>query len=253
MNPAFRFPVRTILLPRSAFGFPRSPDFACRRIFVLQSSRVSASAIAEHHLRAIRALMERATIYRALSAPAALTGGILSIVAASVLIAAGSGDPWHFAIAWFLVFAATITASACLLQKDAHRRHQQFLSPAARSAAVAMLPPLAGGGVLSAVAVMRDGAAQSLPGTWLFCYALALLATGHFAPRSIRRLGWAFLAAALVVLTEVHEMAFDALLPRLDASMRANVTMGVTFGLLHLAYAAFTWPRRAGDEISAES
>jgi len=208
---------------------------------------VSASAIAEHHLRAIRALMERATIYRALSAPAALAGGALSIVCASLLIAGQLDAPWQFATGWFLVFLITVTVSAWLLRKDAQRRNQQFLSPAARAAALAMLPPLAAGGVLSAAATIRDDAALSLPGTWLFCYALALLATGHFAPRSIRRLGWAFLTAALAVLTGLHENAFDALAPQLSGAARANATMAGTFGLLHLAYAAFTWSRESGE------
>ncbi|HEX5177269.1 MAG TPA: hypothetical protein VFV83_09585 [Chthoniobacteraceae bacterium] len=207
---------------------------------------MSASATAEHHLRAIRALMERATIYRALSAPAALTGGTLSILCAGALMRGGQTS-WEFAIAWFAVFLVTVAMSGFLLCKDARRRGQQFLSPAARSAGLAMLPALAAGGVLSAVAVVRDGTAVDLPGTWLFCYALALLATGHFAPRSIRRLGWAFLAAALVVLTDLHGIAFDALAPKLDAPARANVTMAVTFGMLHLAYAAFTWSRRSNQ------
>ena len=82
--------------------------------------------------------MERATIYRALSAPAALAGGALSIVCASLLIAGQLDAPWQFATGWFLVFLITVTVSAWLLRKDAQRRNQQFLSPAARAAALAM-------------------------------------------------------------------------------------------------------------------
>jgi hypothetical protein len=191
--------------------------------------------------------MERATIYRALSAPAALAGGILSILCAGALIARRGDASWEFAAGWFVVFLITIATSGFLLWKDAQRRGQQFLSPAARSAGLAMLPALGAGGVLSAVAVVRDESAVALPGIWLFCYALALLATGHFAPRSIRLLGWAFLAAALAVLTGLHQSAFDAFAPQLGAAARANVTMAATFGILHVAYAAFTWPRRSDE------
>src|SRR5438132_13318087 len=40
---------------------------------------------AEEHLRVIRSLMERATIYRAISAPTALVAGLLSIFAAGAI------------------------------------------------------------------------------------------------------------------------------------------------------------------------
>ena len=46
---------------------------------------MKSSETAEEHLCAIRALMERSTIYRAISAPVALAGGILGIVAGAVL------------------------------------------------------------------------------------------------------------------------------------------------------------------------
>ena len=40
---------------------------------------------AEEDLRVIRSLMERATVYRAISAPAALVAGFLSILAAAAI------------------------------------------------------------------------------------------------------------------------------------------------------------------------
>ena len=40
---------------------------------------------AEEDLRVIRSLMERATVYRAISAPAALVAGFLSIFAAAAI------------------------------------------------------------------------------------------------------------------------------------------------------------------------
>jgi hypothetical protein len=212
---------------------------------------VNATLAAEDHLRSIRALMERATIYRALSAPAAFTGGVLSVLCAALLVVLRANESAVFATGWFVVFAITVGVSAFLLWKDAQRRGQQFLSPAARSAALAMLPPLAAGGVLSIVAVLRDGAALSLPGTWLICYALALLAMGHFAPGSIRRLGWAFFAAALLVNTGVDEIIFDRVAPGTGLALRANLTMAATFGLLHLVYAGCTWSREAEPGATA--
>ena len=47
---------------------------------------------AEEHLRAIRLLMERATIYRAISAPTALVGGLLSVGLAAAMLVWQAGD-----------------------------------------------------------------------------------------------------------------------------------------------------------------
>ena len=47
--------------------------------FVLQSYVMDERKRAEEHLRVIRSLMERATIYRAISAPTALVGSILAL------------------------------------------------------------------------------------------------------------------------------------------------------------------------------
>ena len=64
---------------------------------------------AEEHLRAIRLLMERATIYRAISAPTALVGGLLSLVLSAAMLVWQNGDGSRnvdaraFYQAWLLV------------------------------------------------------------------------------------------------------------------------------------------------------
>ena len=71
---------------------------------------------------------------------------------------------------------------------------------------------------------------------WVVFYGLALLATGLFAPRSLAILGWAFLLTGLsvpAITNQVEDLSTD--LP--------VITMGVTFGLYHLIYAAGSWPR----------
>ena len=79
---------------------------------------------AEEHLRIIRSLMEKATIYRAISAPGALVGGGLSVVTAMVglwLSQPSSKMPhewFRFAIPWALVFVLTTITNLLLLRKD---------------------------------------------------------------------------------------------------------------------------------------
>jgi hypothetical protein len=155
-----------------------------------------------------------------------------------------------FATAWFTVFLVTVTASILLLSRDAHRRGDLFLSPGARSAVKAMLPPLIVGAAFSSVAVLRDGLAQTLPGSWMICYGLSLLAMGHFAPRSIRRLGWSFLVAGLVSATGMLNELIGSLVPPANTTRIAALSMGATFGVFHLVYAACTWPRRLAQNES---
>ena len=101
---------------------------------------------AEDHLRVIRSLMEKATIYRALSAPAALIGGLLSVGGALLvpwLERRGSAQVSEtFSIVWAVIFIITAAASLVLIQRDAARRGEPFLSHGARSAFRAMIPPI---------------------------------------------------------------------------------------------------------------
>jgi hypothetical protein len=64
-----------------------------------------------------------------------------------------------------------------------------------------------------------------------------LLSTAVFAPRSLALLGWAFLLTSLSV-----PVFSDAIDDRVGSV--PTVLMGVTFGLYHLIYAAFNWPRK---------
>jgi hypothetical protein len=79
---------------------------------------------------------------------------------------------------------------------------------------------------------------------WIGFYGLALIATQHFAPRSLVLLGWAFLitAAGMMVASRQLEYYASPLVP--------NLAMGSTFGLYHLVYAVCVWksPMPAGSK-----
>ena len=86
-------------------------------------------------------------------------------------------------------------------------------------------------------------------------YGVGLLATFHFAPRSITRLGWAFLAAGMgsfyLVLTEKVEAFVAPHATGMSGThLSANILMAATFGLFHLIYAACTWTRRPAESGS---
>ena len=91
---------------------------------------------AEEHLRIIRSLMERATIYRAISAPTALVGGLASLAVGSLLHFAPqrvsfadpiSDEATVFLVAWGLVLLLTGGANFWFLTREARRPGGPFV------------------------------------------------------------------------------------------------------------------------------
>lgn len=200
----------------------------------------------------IRSLMERATIYRAISAPSALVGGVLSLIAAACLdfgyrplrTADLSGYERVFLTAWLAVLILTAAANAWILWHEAGRRHETFFSAGMRLALRALLPSALCAAFFT-LALAWLGEVIVLPPFWMLFYGLGLLATAHFAPRSIFWLGWAFLTAALCSFASLYLVSMDGGGDEHGAYLLSNIVMGAAFGIFHLIYAACTWPRKA--------
>ena len=210
---------------------------------------------AEENLRVIRSLMEKATVYRALSAPGALVGGVLSVATAS----AGAflcGDPNRdegllFVTPWMFVFCATAIVNGFLLWRDAGRRGDVFLSAGMKLVLSAMFPGMAAGGLC--VLIDFNGGTPVTASVWVLCYGVGLLAAAPFAPGSIRWLGRLFFVAGAALL--VSGCWFFEGWRVASPARDAHLIMGATFGLFHLVYAACTWPRgtRAATHVSAQA
>ena len=214
---------------------------------------------AEEHLRVIRTLMERATIYRAISAPTALVGGILALGLTAFISA--REHHWAetapevmrhisaraFAALWLGALAIVIALNAFFVWREAHRDGRPFISPSMKLALRSILPCL----VFPAATTIwffYDGYEFDnellLVRIWIAFYGLALIATQHFAPRSLVLLGWAFLLTAAAMMVGSRQLEYYA------TPLVPNLAMGLTFGLYHLSYAACVWSssRRPGSE-----
>ncbi len=208
---------------------------------------------AEEHLRLIRHLMERATIYRAISAPTALFGGGLATAVALwfLLTAPGDGSTFGleqsvrgFTLIWMIVLVATLCVNTWYIARKAHREKTALLSPGLRLAIRCAIPPVGSAAILTLFILRDEGAAAMsllVAAIWILFYGLALLATSTFAPRSLVLLGAAFVVAGLVTLL----MVFGLWQPPLRRP--AMLAMGLTFGIFHLVYAACAWPRPGGE------
>ena len=205
---------------------------------------------AEHDLRVIRSLMERATVYRTISAPAALVAGFLSIFAAAAIYLNDKSVDWAvqgraFAAIWLVVLVLAVAANAFFIWREAKKDGRPFVSSGMKLSLRAIAPTLLVPAAVTLwflVSGYKGAAEQELVVVWIAFYGLALLSTALFAPRSLVCLGWAFLLTALAFLA-LRNAAGD-----LPVNL-PNVAMGITFGLYHLIYAICAWPRKRADEI----
>lgn len=200
---------------------------------------MSHQAEAEENLRVIRSLMEKATVYRAISAPGAFFGGLAASVAAVVGIThLESHDDFGFVRAWVAVAMVTAGVNFFLLWRDATRRGDSFVSPGMRLAVRAMLPAI----LVGVLCTFVVGPCVQLASLWVLLYGTSLLAASHFAPKSICWLGRAFfVTGGALILVQTAVTALDSFWHNPGI---ANGIMGATFGLFHLAYAASTWPAK---------
>ncbi len=203
---------------------------------------------AEEHLRVIRSLMERATVYRAISAPTALVGGLSALAVSTWLLwRPADATPTRatvnleFMLAWFGALAVTVAANGLFLWQGARRDSRPFFSSGLRLALRSVVPSLFVAASLTFF--FRDGPAAptALALSWICLYGLALLSTMNFAPRSLSVLGWCFvLTSVLWLLLLVYS---PTPLEILRGPRGSTLAMAVTFGFFHLIYAACTWSR----------
>lgn len=214
----------------------------------------NAAHEATEQLRAIRALMERSTIYRAVSAPAAAFAGLLSLAVCAWLWmnreAEDAPRPVDFLLIWMVVLVMACVVNTVLLYRSARERGEVFVSPGMKHALRALLPPLIAGFIMSLLEVNRPGLAgrnchTDIAAYWILFYGLALLATGSFSPRSMQALGAGFFAfGILTFLPSVRDVGgrqFPV----------AVIFMAASFGLLHLVYAAAVWIQDRRESTSA--
>jgi hypothetical protein len=194
---------------------------------------------AAEQLRVIRTMMERATIFRALSGEAALLGGAMSL-AAGWLSEPKAG--WAWGSIWLAGLAVVMLFAVWQLHRLSRVHERPFWSHGLKVALRGALPSLVAGGFLGLLYLKygaRDPAAPRAElfaaSFWILHYGLALMAIREFAPKSMVWLGLAFLITgigAFACCTFIQSMSQH--LYRLGPSG----LMAATFGGFHLLYGA---------------
>jgi hypothetical protein len=210
------------------------------------------SEYASRQLRVIRSLMERATVYRALSAPTALVGGLLSLGGFAVAYLAKHNRHYplsqaEFLGVWLTILALTCMANTIFLAKGASRRGEPFFSSGMRCALLSVMPVFFSAGILTFM--IHRPIHQAL--LWIWAYGLGLLATQHFAPRSLILLGMTFFLSGCV-LFPLWKPIFMTPGHGEPSTLVVSGLLAATFGGYHLAYAAAVWALQE-DRVDAEA
>src|SRR5260370_32172674 len=180
-------------------------DFCLLRpqLCVTQLTTMNRSA-AEENLRVIRELMERATIYRAVSAPGALFCGLSALLVSARALIPGPFQALfqhNFALVWIVVCLLSVTANIFFLVRATELRQERFASYRLRTALLAIAPAFIVAIALTFFLTRAAGTELFIAVCWMALYGRAPLSTMKFSPRSIAILGWAFFLTTLLILS----------------------------------------------------
>jgi hypothetical protein len=200
---------------------------------------------AAEQLRVIRSMMERATVFRALSGETALVGGAISMTVAW-FSEKRTGWPWS---AWWI---GGLLVVLCFYAFQSYRmksvNNRPFWGSGLRLALRGALPPIITGGFLGLLFV-RGGNDVVASCMWIIHYGLALLAIREFAPKSMVWLGWAFVVYGVASLAFVADVIH--LEKHLMIHLNSSRLMAIGFGGFHLIYGGLIVTTGRRDEVSA--
>jgi hypothetical protein len=148
-------------------------------------------AHAADNLRFIRDTMSRAGQFTAVPGRGGIAMGVTAIVTAALASQAANRTNW---LAWWSGDAAVaIGIAAVTMTRKARRLELPLLAAPARRFALAYIPPLVAGAVLTGVFV-ANGLSARLPGCWLLLYGVAIATAGTLSVRAVQTMGVVFMA-----------------------------------------------------------
>ena len=216
---------------------------------------MSTQQTALENLRVIRSLMEKAHIYRAISVKAALSGGGFALFLAGRGMLAGTDgrsemSREEFLASWLVLLAVVSAVNIWHLSREAKLRGQTLVSAGMRMALRAFFPPMLVGGVIGIGLINWHFPVSSAALTWILCYGLAVLATASFSPRSLIRMGWAFVILGLILATCD---LWTSPRPTGNGDIQvASFYMQLSFGFIHLFYGLAVFVSKKPEPLPAE-
>jgi len=175
-------------------------------------------AHAMDNLRFIRQTMERAGPFTAVPGWGGVVIGGVALAAAPL---AGPADGMRWLATWLVAAAVSVAVGLAAIARKARASNAPFIGAPLQRFALAYVPPLAAGAVLTPVFTANSLTAR-LPGCWLLLYGTALVAGGALSVRVVPVMGLAFMALGAA--------AFVA------PAAWGNAFMAAGFGGLHIVF-----------------
>jgi hypothetical protein len=172
---------------------------------------------AAQDLEYIRAAMERAGTFTAVSGVGYIVLGTTALIATYIGAQTSSFEQWLLVWGVELVVAAVL--AVLLIAAKARRIGLPLMSGAGRKLMLVFTPVMAAGGALT-FAIARIGARELLPGTWLAVYGAAVIAGGVYSIPPVPILG------AAMLFVGMSSLLFPAI--------PGDVVLALGFGVLHI-------------------
>ena len=182
---------------------------------------------ADENLRYIRAAMERAGAFTAVSG----LGGVLmgAVALAGAAAAAVQPTPTRWLAVWLGALAVGVAVGVWAIVHKARRVKQALGGSLARRFVLALAASLAPGAILTVALFAR--APELLPAVWLSCYGAAVIAAGTMSVAAVPIMGGMFLLLGTAA----------ALLPA-----AGDWLLAAGFGGLHIAFGIWIARRHGG-------
>jgi hypothetical protein len=170
------------------------------------------------NLRFIRQTMERAGPFTAVPGWGGVLIGVAALAASAV---AGPPAASHWLAVWLGAAAVAVTIGGVTMARKARASGSSFFAAPFQRFALAYLPPLGAGAVLTAVFV-ESGFTVRLPGCWLLLYGTAVATGGALSVRVVPVMGILFMALGIAAFTAPADLG--------------NTFMAAGFGGLHIGF-----------------
>lgn len=189
----------------------------------------SAPAGAIDDLRFIRETMERSSAFTAVPGWGQVAMGATAFATAWIAARQASSSMW---LQVWLADAAIASAIAVVAaQRKAQRAGSPLISGPARKFAVAFLPPIAVGALLTPV-LYGAGLVRILPAVWLLLYGAGVTTGGAFSVSLVPVMGVCFMGTGVLAL--------------LAPAAWGNIFMAAGFGGLHSIFGVLIARRHGG-------
>ena len=180
-------------------------------------------------VRVIRDAMERAGAFTAVPGAGMVVIGLSALATAPIAAAMGTGPKWL--TVWILDGIIAVAIAVAGISRKAKRLALPLRSGPARRFALAFLPSLAAGAILTTT-LIAQGMESFLPGTWLLLYGTGVTAAGAHSVRIVPLMGICSMALGVAAL--------------LTAPHYGDALMAVGFGGLHVAFGLVIARRHGG-------